>query len=134
VQTAQSFIDRINAHDVAGLAALMTDDHVFLDGMGDSLQGRDAMREAWHAYFAMVPDYWIRAEHVLAAGDTVAVLGRAGGTYAPGGRLDPANRWEAPAAWQARIRGGRVALWQVHADNEPLRRILERVDHGGPPA
>ena len=38
--------------------------------------------------------------------------------------LRPENRWEIPAAWQANIRGERVAVWRVFADLEPVRRIL----------
>ena len=28
-----AFVERINAHDVAGLGGLMTDDHVFVDAL-----------------------------------------------------------------------------------------------------
>ena len=33
--TVLAFIDRINAHDVEGLAELMSDDHTFIDAHGN---------------------------------------------------------------------------------------------------
>jgi ketosteroid isomerase-like protein len=39
---AQKFVERINAADVAGLAALMTEDHRFVDSLGNEVSGREA--------------------------------------------------------------------------------------------
>src|SRR6266516_2451790 len=100
-ETVSVFVDRINAHDVDGICALMEEGHVFIDGLGHSVTGRQAMRNAWQAYFAMVPDYWIRIERIFQQESVVAIFGKAGGTCAHDGRLDAANRWETPAAWQA---------------------------------
>jgi hypothetical protein len=120
------FVDRINAHDVDGICALMEENHV-IDGLGCSVTGREAMRNAWQAYFAMVPDYWIRIERLLQQETVVAAFGKAGGTFADNGRLDAANRWEVPAAWQAIVGDSGVAVWQVFMDNEPIRQIMARL-------
>jgi hypothetical protein len=125
-EIVSAFVDRINAHDVDGLCGLMDDDHVFIDGLGVSVTGRDALRNAWQSYFAMVPDYWIRVERRLQLGSVVGLFGRAGGTFSVDGRLDPANRWDVPAAWQAVVGDDTIAMWQVFTDNEPLRRIAGR--------
>lgn len=122
-----AFVERINAHDVDGVCSLMEEEHVFIDGLGVSVTGRDAMRRAWQHYFAMVPDYWIRVERQLQQGATVGLFGRAGGTFTADGRLDGANRWEVPAAWQAVVGETGIAVWQVFADNEPIRQIMTRV-------
>ena len=42
---------------MADIASLMTADHRFIDSLGDVVEGRDTMREAWKVYFGMVPDY-----------------------------------------------------------------------------
>lgn len=117
----------MNAHDVDGLCALMTRDHVFVDNVGEFITGHDALRQAWQRYFELVPDYVVHIEHVLSSGNRVALLGRARGTLADCGRLDPENCWEVPAAWQAVIVGDAVSRWQVYADTEPVRRIMQRV-------
>ena len=129
LEVVRAFVAKINAHRVDGIYELMTADHLFVDGLGTAQQGRDAMRPAWSAYFAMVPDYYIACEQVLSEGETVAIFGRAGGTYSPDGQLHPANRWEVPVAWKAVVRGTRVAEWHVYADNEPIRQIMARIAH-----
>ncbi len=120
------WIDRINAHDVDGVVRLMTDDHLFIDGLGQAVRGREAMRQAWIAYFEWMPDYRIHVERKLLGDEVVGLFGRASGTYAVGGALHDENRWEIPAAWRAVVRGGLVAEWQVYADNKPVYEIMSR--------
>ena len=123
-EVAAAFVARINAHDVVGLSKLMTDDHVFIDALDNRTGGRDAMRAGWKQYLTVVPDYWIKVDTILEKHGTVALFGRAGGTYAgsiPKGR---SGRWEVPAAWLAEVRDGRVAMWRVYADNLPMRRLM----------
>jgi ketosteroid isomerase-like protein len=126
-EIVSAFVARINAHDVDGICELMEEDHVFTDGLGNSVTGREAMRTGWEAYFSMVPDYWIKVDRKLEEGSIVALFGKAGGTFASNGDLDPENRWEIPAAWQATVGNNRIALWQVFADNEPIRQIMSRL-------
>jgi hypothetical protein len=37
------------------------------------------MEAGWRGYFAMCPDFWIRADHVLAEGEIILVAGETGG-------------------------------------------------------
>lgn len=120
-----SFMEKINARNPEGLRDLMAENHLFTDSLGQTIEGREAMYEAWKAYFRMMPDYEIVCEKILSSGNTVVILGRARGTCAFEGRLSPANHWDIPAAWKAVIRNNRVAEWQVYADNEPVRKILQ---------
>lgn len=124
VEVAEEFVARINAHDVVGLSELMTDDHVFIDALDSRGMGRDAMRAGWKQYFTLVPDYWIKVDTSFQEKGTVALFGRAGGTYA--GRVPEGHpgRWEVPAAWLAEVRDDRVAMWRVYADNLPVRRLM----------
>jgi len=121
---AAAFVARINEHDLDGLTALMTDDHVFIDALDNRLAGRDATRAGWKEYFSVVLDYWIRVDSVLQRDQVVALFGRAGGTCTRGTSEGQPGRWEIPAAWQAEIRDGRVAVWRVYADNLPVRRLM----------
>jgi len=111
-ETIQAFIDRINSHDVDGLAELMTDDHRFIDAHGNEVVGKEKMTAGWHGYFEWFPVYSIEVNEIFEQGDTFAMFGFAGGSFK--GKSDAS--WRLPAAWKAIVKDGRVALWQVFAD------------------
>lgn len=127
-QTVLAFIDRINAHNVEGLCALMSADHRFVDSIGHSFHGREGMQTAWEGYFAWFPDYQITVEDLLEQGELVLVTGRASGTYAVDGKLPDENFWEVPAAWKALVVDGQLTYWQVYADNHPVREIMKKYE------
>jgi hypothetical protein len=58
----------------------MTEDHIFIDSIGQSVSGRENMRLGWRSYYAFCPDYWVAHEEIIPRGDLVAVFGAAGGT------------------------------------------------------
>lgn len=126
LEIVRKFVDRINALDVLGLAALMTVDHRFVDSLGSVLSGRDAVRDGWRQYFRMVPDYYIDITQSFADGADVILVGRARGTYSRDGQLRPADAGQTPGAWRAVVRNDSVAEWQVYADNDPIRRRMAR--------
>jgi ketosteroid isomerase-like protein len=126
IRAAQMFAAAINHQNVGQLVELMTEDHVFIDALGSRVQGRAAMRQGWEAYFRMVPDYTITIHATFVEGPVAVMLGTAQGTYSINGALVPENRWSTPAAWRCLVHGGLVAEWQVYADNEPLRQIMNR--------
>ena len=123
-ETALEFMERINRRDAEGLAALMTEDHVFTDSLGQTVRGRDNMRAGWKGYFAFCPDYWVSHEDIFAAGDRVAIFGAAGGTIAVEGKLLPENKWRTEAAWLAVLEKGLIKEWRVYADNKPVYEIM----------
>ena len=101
---------------------MMTEDHVFVDSLGGRFT-RPTIEAGWGEYFDIVPDYWIEIDRMAVLdGGTSVLIGRAGGTYAPGGApLKPENRWQTPAVWTATVKGEKVAEWRIYADNEPIR-------------
>jgi ketosteroid isomerase-like protein len=117
------FIEAINRHVVDDILGLMTDDHRFTDSLGNLIEGRDNLKVPWQQYLAMFPDYEIDILETLSSGSVVAVFGRAKGSYEGA----PENQWEAPAAWRAEVKDGRISTWQVYCDNEPVRQILRRL-------
>jgi ketosteroid isomerase-like protein len=125
-EVAMNFIDAINRHNVDDLYDLMTEDHLFIDGMGDTDQGRDNMKTGWMGYFTMVPDFLIEVSETIVADNTVALFGMASGTYTSDGTIKPENYWKTPAAWHAVVSSEKVKEWQVFADNEPIRQIMRR--------
>ena len=118
------FIKAINAHDLDAIHALLTENHQFIDSLGTVFKGRDAMRVGWSHYFRMVPDYTIHVDQSLESGPRVVLLGSAGGTYTTDGTLREEGRWSTPAAWSAVVEAEQIALWQIYADNDPIRRRM----------
>lgn len=120
------FVERINSHNVDDLCEIMAEDHVFIDSLGNRLEGREMMRGAWAMYFNMFPDYNVSATEVIRRGDVVALFGSACGTYSVNEELSEENRWEIPVALKAVIRDNLIAEWRVYADNDPVRQIMSR--------
>lgn len=120
------FVDRINAHDVDGLARLMTPRHRFTDSRGVSWNGRKVVRAGWEGYLRWFPDYRVDLAILLSSGDLVAAFGTARGSFE--GQPGPArsDRFVQPAAWMAKVTRGRVAKWSVFTDNTVPTRILDR--------
>ena len=98
-ETFQRFVAAINGHDVEALTSLMASDHLFVDSMGNRVQGAESMQAGWRGYFAMCPDYWIRVRNVLSEREIVLATGEVGGTT-------DGIAWQTPAAWQAVFIGG----------------------------
>lgn len=124
VRLALRFANEINRHDVDSLIALVSDDHLFVDALGQEVHGREKLRAAWRAYFELFPDYHVDVRETFQAGRVVALFGTASGTLWVNGQSRSENRWKVPAAWRAVVDQGRIVHWQVYADNEPARRIL----------
>ena len=115
----QQWLTAINVGDVAMLTALMASAFVFVDSLGNQVQGAAKMAAGWQAYFAMCPDYWVRADHVIGDGATLLLSGEAGGTI-------DGVAWKIPSAWSAIIRHGKIWEWRVFADNKPVYEILAK--------
>ena len=124
LEVVSQFVERINDRDVAGLVALMTPDHRFVDSLGVTFHGRETMKEGWRQYFAMVPDYHIDIARAFVDGVDVVLLGSAGGTYSRDGQIRSTNAWRTPAAWHAIVRDSLIAQWEVFADNDPIRKLM----------
>jgi len=124
MQVVDAFVAAINSADVERLCALLSVDHQFVDGLGNRVRGREALRKAWRGYFAWFPDYRVSVEESFSRGESVALFGRAEGTYAVEGQLRPEHHWVVPAAWKAIVRDGLITEWRVYADNQPARTLM----------
>lgn len=117
-----AFIDRINAHDVEGLAELMSEDHTFIDAHGNQVSGKEQMVAGWRGYFDWFPDYFIEVTDIFENGEMFGMFGFAGGSF----KGNAASSWRLPAAWKAIVEDGHVALWQVIADTKIPFEVIER--------
>lgn len=125
-EIARRFTDAINDRDLDRMRQLLHPHHRLIDSLGRSIEGREAVLEAWRGYFGFMPEYRIEVGDVLVQDPRVAMFGSARGTFSEGGALLAENRWEIPAAWLARIDGSLVESWHVYADNKPVYEIMER--------
>ena len=121
-KTIFAFIDCINAHDVEGLCALMSDDHTFIDAHGNQVCGKDQMIGGWRGYFEWFPDYYVEVNDVFEDGEKLALFGFAGGCF----KSKETESWRLPAAWKAIVKDDRVSRWQVFADTKIPFEIIER--------
>jgi ketosteroid isomerase-like protein len=119
IATLEEFVRRINAHDPKGVVSLCTADHIFIDSWGSQLSGLERLEEAWASYFSLFLDYRIDVEAVASHSAVVLACGFASATHAASKKS-----WRIPAAWRAIVRDGRIAEWQVYADNKPVYELL----------
>jgi ketosteroid isomerase-like protein len=120
------FVEAVNGRDPEKVLEQSSDELVLVDSLGFRTAGRGSVREAWAAYFKMVPDFRITLDQVIERGEVVVALGCASGTCSDGGPPKPENRWSTPAAWRAVVRAEKVAEWRIYADQEPMRAIMRR--------
>lgn len=121
-ETIQAFVDAINAHEVELLAKLMSDDHVFIDAHGNEVCGKEKMTAGWRSYFEWFPDYYVEVSDVFENGELFAMFGFAGASF----KGNQQAKWRLPAAWKAKVKDGRIALWQVFADTKIPFEMMER--------
>ncbi len=124
LETAVSFVQKINEHDLNGLAELMSDDYKYIDSMDNEVSDNTEVMKAWRMFLSWFPDYEIEVRHALMTDDTVGFFGRAKGTFGkkrPGVR----DKFDIPASWRAKIKDGKVSEWQSIADNESVRFIID---------
>lgn len=126
IATVLKFEQLINSRNAEAVCSLLTDEAVFIDSLGNRVEGRERQRSAWQGYFQMVPDYSISHEEIFANGETVAIFGTAQGTFAKGPEIKKENFWKTPASWRAVVKDGKITAWQVYADNEPIRAIMRK--------
>ena len=124
------FEELINSRNVDAIISLVTEDSAFMDSLGNQIEGTDRLRKAWQGYFQMVPDYTITHSEIFAQQDTVAMFGTAQGTFSHDKQIKKDDFWKTPAAWKAIVKNGKIALWQVYADNEPIRQIMRKYQTG----
>jgi len=111
VKTITDFAAAINSHDVERIAALMSDDHTFIDAHGNKMTGKETITAGWGCYFQLFPDYYIEIEEIVTKGNLVMACGYAGAAVGE-------RAWKIPAAWRAILRDGKIRLWQVYADTK----------------
>lgn len=110
------FNDYISAQNLSGLAALMSDDHVFIDAAGTQARGKEEALKQWQSFFALYPDYHNHFERMQQVGDALVITGRSECPHEPA--LD------GPALWAVRVSDGKILEWRAYNDTIENRTSL----------
>jgi ketosteroid isomerase-like protein len=119
VAAVVSFIDRINHGDVAGLAALMTEDHQLLVLDESPVTGKEQNVAAWEGYATSFPDYVIYPHEIVERDGRVAVLGHTTGSHLG---LPDDDEAKLLVVWVAQVRDGALSRWRILEDGPGVRR------------
>jgi uncharacterized protein (TIGR02246 family) len=122
-----AFVGAINSRDVERLADLMTDDHKFVNGDGSEHDGKDQMKSGWKEHLELIPDLTLSISEHYEENNTVVLLGWSSGTIIHEGELKPENSWRVPCAWRVLVDSGKVAVWQLYANQCALHEIYDRI-------
>jgi len=124
---AMAFVEAINSKDVERLADLMTATHKFVDGDGSEHVGKDQMKAGWKKHLELIPDLTLSISEHFEENDTVVLLGWSSGTIIQHGELKSENSWRVPSAWRVVVESGKVAVWQLYANQCALHEIYDRI-------
>ena len=113
ITIVKAFNDCINNQDIDGLAALMPEDHTFIDRDGSSHGPKSHMLEGWKQFFEMFALYKNTFDKIMADGDEVFVLG-----FAYWSEKEPYD----PVIWTAKIENNLIAEWWVYEDSDETRK------------
>jgi ketosteroid isomerase-like protein len=104
IHTAMKFNEKINRRDAEGLAALMTDDHAFIDSEGKTTIGKVVMEKGWREFFKQFPDYRNEFQSVTVQDGMVVMVGRSVCSF---------KALHGPNVWTAKVQDGKIAEWRV---------------------
>ena len=113
ITIVKAFNDCINNQDIDGLAALMSEDHTFIDRDGSSHGPKSHMLEGWKQFFEIFALYKNTFDKIMADGDEVFVLG-----FAYWSEKEPYD----PVIWTAKIENNLIAEWWVYEDSDETRK------------
>jgi uncharacterized protein (TIGR02246 family) len=114
-EIAHSFVAAINSGDPDAVRNLMTEDHTFVDALGNTFSGADKMSFGWLQFFRAYPECRISVRHTFVAGSFVALFGEATGRWRVADRVLP-ETWKVAAAWLAVVEAGKIKQWSVFCD------------------
>jgi ketosteroid isomerase-like protein len=127
IDIALDFVDAINSKNIERLAELMTDDHTFIDGDGSEYSGKVRMKAGWEEHLELIPDLTLSISEHYVENDIVVLLGWSSGTIVENGELKKENSWRVPCAWRVSVESGKVAVWQLYANQCALHEIYDRI-------
>ena len=106
MKTIRDFAAAINSHDLEKIAALMSDDHTFIDAHGNEMTGKEMMKGGWGSYFQLFPDYYVEIEGIVTNADLAVAYGYAGAGVGEKAWKNPGSMACNRARWKNQIMAG----------------------------
>jgi len=100
-ETANRFVEAINAHDVDGVMRFLADDHTCVFNGSDRPKGREDIQALWASHLGDGSDYAVNVRAIASREDVVLISGV----------LTDATGDVRPAAWEIRIKNRQIAVW-----------------------
>lgn len=113
----ERFVAALNAHDIAALETLLSEDFTYIDSWREGVTGRDRVLAALRSLIALDPEFGIEVDTMDWRDPHVLMRGRVNSRQFGWGRR---------AVWQLLVRDGLVAEYQAWAEGgpPPLTRML----------
>jgi hypothetical protein len=125
-EVIEAFVAAVNSGRPEKIAGAMDANAVFIDSLGNRIEGKAALLDGWRAYLRLFPDYRVEVAAMFVDEREAMLHGWAGGTLHRDARPVEGGGWRIPAAWRAVTDSRRVTLWQVFANNSPVQALLQR--------
>ena len=119
---AGRLIDAISSEDLASVERVLDDDVVYIDSVGDRIEGKAACMAAMRHMFSLDLQFRIKVESLAKVGTHVLVRGRCNSR-------DPSLN--ARCLWRIFVRNGKIAEYQSHRSDSPpsfARRLSRGVE------
>ena len=123
---AINFVKAINDHEVDEIINLMSEDHIFIDAIGNKSVGKKGMKDGWKGYYELFPDYQIEISDITENVSTIGLFGYISATYKNITNKLNSNFWRTPASWKAIVENNKIKHWQVYCDYSGLFKIIEK--------
>jgi len=123
-EVVEAFVAAVNSGRAEKIVGAMAPDALFIDSLGNRIEGKAALLDGWRGYLRLFPDYRVEIESIFVEEREALLHGWAGATLHRDARPVEGGAWRIPAAWRARTDTRRVLLWQVFADNSPVQALL----------
>lgn len=122
----EAFVAAVNSGRPEKIVGAMHDEAVFIDSLGNRIEGKAALLDGWRGYLRLFPDYRVEIEAMFVDERAAMLHGWAAATLHRDARPVDGGGWRIPAAWRAVTDSRRVTLWQVFADNTPVAALLAK--------
>lgn len=105
------FIDRINHKDIEGVVTLLSDNHTFIDGEGQTKTDYERIANGWRDYLNSHKNYKIYIRQIFELEDSTAVIGHTTGSDLA--LSDEVEFHSKGVIWLAKVAKGKISHWQI---------------------
>lgn len=120
------FIKAINARDIITMKGYMADNHVFEIANLKSTNKIDA-EDRWSAFFTLFPDYSIEISSSGEIDHKIVAFCIISGSLNGTGKFEDSFSFN--AALRADIENGKIAAWQIFADDRIMSNLMQSSQH-----